>query len=68
MQWTSGPLACTRRRRGSCSGRWVWWAVCLGQGIEARGGEGLPPAAERSQARLADGERSQAAEEARGEG
>ncbi|CAK0832539.1 unnamed protein product, partial [Prorocentrum cordatum] len=40
-------------------GRWIRWAVFLGQGIEARDGEGLPPAAERRQARFADAERQQ---------
>ncbi|CAK0826889.1 unnamed protein product, partial [Prorocentrum cordatum] len=49
-------------------GRWIWRAVILGQGVEAMGGEGLPAAAERRQARFADAERSQAAEEVMGEG
>ncbi|CAK0796479.1 unnamed protein product [Prorocentrum cordatum] len=49
-------------------GRWIWCAVILGQGIEAWDGEGLPHAAERRQARFADAGRSQAAEEAKGEG
>ncbi|CAK0866335.1 unnamed protein product [Prorocentrum cordatum] len=49
-------------------GRWIWCAVILGQGIEARDGEGLPHAAERRQARVADAERSQAAEGAKGGG
>ncbi|CAK0806048.1 unnamed protein product [Prorocentrum cordatum] len=49
-------------------GRWIWWAAIVGQGIEARGREGPPPAAARRQARFAGAEVSQAAENATGEG
>ncbi|CAK0899170.1 unnamed protein product, partial [Prorocentrum cordatum] len=49
-------------------GRGAWWAAIVGQGIEARDREELPPAAERRHVRCADAEEeSQAAEDTTGE-